>query len=418
MSTRRAGRTLEGWLRQIPDTALASYPDLLHYRGDIAAARGQAAEARQWFDVAASQCAKSDDIAGVCRGMLASSAVAAGLGDLVAARSQANTANVLAREAGLSEVQMWASWQDGRLRMLADDTEGALASFGHAAQAAAGCVNPEAGPVRQTGMLALRVLQLQREQEGHRVAQMTLSKAAQEAISQLLANVRVPGAGGDDLLGTYGWSRAPAPLKLPGLGAPVVAAVGVPPEQAGPLARLRRVFGRGGRAGRPEEPQGAGAGGPWPGSPGPVAVSAPQSLLLSTVPVRSARPGLAVHLLGPMCVAVADLPVEEWPSARCRSLFGYLLTHRQPSPPREVLMEVFWPGSSPEASRNSLNVAVYGLRRTLRSVTDLPVIEYAGGAYRIHPDLDVWLDAEEFDQRVERGIGCTCNVSGNRRGQD
>ena len=66
-------------------------------------------------------------------------------------------------------------------------------------------------------------------------------------------------------------------------------------------------------------------------------------------------------------------------------------------------MEVFWPGSSPEASRNSLNVAIYGLRRTLRSVTDLPVIEYAGGAYRIHPDLDVRLDAEEFDRRVEHG---------------
>ena len=395
--------TLDGWLRQIPDTALASYPDLLHYRGDIAAARGQAAEARQWFDVAASHCAKRDDIAGACRGMLASSAVAAELGDLAAASSQTSAAGVLAREAGLSEVQMWASWQDGRLRMLADDTEGALASLSHAAQAAAGCGNAEAGPVRQTGMLALRVLQLQREQEGHRVAQTALSEAAQEAISELRANVRSPGAGGGDLLGAYGWSRAPAPLKLPGLGAPVVAAAGVPAERVGPVARLLRGFGRGLRAGQPDEPLGAGAGEPGPAPPGLVAVSAPPASHVPTVSVRSARPELAVHLLGPLCVAVADLPVEEWPRARCRSLFGYLLTHRQPWPPREVLMEVFWPGSSPEASRNSLNVALCGLRRTLRTVTDLPVIEYAGGAYRIHPDLDVWLDAEEFDQRLEHG---------------
>ena len=200
--------TLEGWLRQIPDAALAPYPDLLHYRGDIAAARGQAAAARRWFDVAASHCAERDDVAGVCRGMLASSAVAAGLGDLAAARSQASAASVLAGEAGLSEVQMWASWQDGRLGMLADDTEGALVSFCHAAQAAAGCVDEKAGPVRRTGMLALRVLQLQQEQEGHRAAQTALGKAAQEAISQLLANVRVPGGSGD-LLGAYGWSRAP-----------------------------------------------------------------------------------------------------------------------------------------------------------------------------------------------------------------
>ena len=395
--------TLEGWLRQIPDTALASYPDVLHYRGDIAAAGGQAAEARQWFDVAASHCAKRDDIAGVCRGMLASSAAAAQLGDLAAARSQTSAASVLAREAGLSEVQVWASWQDGRLRMLADDTEGALASFGHAAQAAAGCGNAETGPVRQTGILAHRVLQLQREQEGHRVAQTALSEAAQEAIRELRANVAMAGAGGGDLLAAYGWSRAPAPLKLPGLDAPVAAAADVPAGQAGPLSRLRRLFGRDLRAGEPEEPQGAGAVEPWPASLGPVAESIPPASPAPAVSVRSARPELAVHLLGPLCVAVADLPVEEWPRARCRSLFAYLLTHRQPCPPREVLMEVFWPGSSPEASRNSLNVAMCGLRRTLRTVTDLPVIEYAGGAYRIHPDLDVWLDAEEFDQRLERG---------------
>jgi DNA-binding SARP family transcriptional activator len=112
-------------------------------------------------------------------------------------------------------------------------------------------------------------------------------------------------------------------------------------------------------------------------------------------------PELAVHLLGPLHAAVDDVAVEDWPSARCRSLFGYLVTHREPWPAREVLMEVFWPESSPEASRNSLNVAIHGLRRTLRTITDMPVVVHACGAYRINRDLRLWLDVDEFDSRIK-----------------
>jgi DNA-binding SARP family transcriptional activator len=112
---------------------------------------------------------------------------------------------------------------------------------------------------------------------------------------------------------------------------------------------------------------------------------------------------LAVHLLGPLHVAVDDVAIENWPSARCRSLFGYLLTHREPWPPREVLMDVFWPESSPEAARNSLNVAIHGLRRTLRTITDTAVVVHVCGAYRINQELSLWLDVDEFDRRVESG---------------
>ena len=112
---------------------------------------------------------------------------------------------------------------------------------------------------------------------------------------------------------------------------------------------------------------------------------------------------MAVHLLGPLYAAIDDVALEDWPSARCRSLFGYLLTHREPRPQREVLMEAFWPGSSPEASRNSLNVAMHALRRTLRAITETPVVVYGGGAYRINRDLRLWLDVDEFDSRVKSG---------------
>ena len=66
-------------------------------------------------------------------------------------------------------------------------------------------------------------------------------------------------------------------------------------------------------------------------------------------------------------------------------------------------MEVFWPESSPKASRNSLNVAIHGLRCVLKKALDVPVIVYSDGTYRLHPDVRLWLDIEEFDKLVERG---------------
>jgi DNA-binding SARP family transcriptional activator len=119
--------------------------------------------------------------------------------------------------------------------------------------------------------------------------------------------------------------------------------------------------------------------------------------------VTAHGPVLAVRMLGPLVVAVDDVLVEGWSSVRQRSLFGYLLTHRRPWAPRDVLMDVFWPGSSPVGARNSLNVAIHGLRRTLKTVTDAPVIVYADGGYRLHSDVRLWLDAEEFGRCTRIG---------------
>ena len=414
--------TLERWLGQLPDDALASHPDLIYCKADIAAARGHVVMARQWFDTAASYCAKRNDPAGACRSMLAASAVAADHGDLAAALSHAYGATTLAQDTDLATIQMWASWQQGRLQLAAGDTDGALVSFGRAASAASTSGESAAArPIQLAGDLAAQVGELRRQQESHRQTEAGLKQAEHEALNQLLANARSPAWESGDVLGAYGWSRAPMPLKLPGLSTPRIPA---PTRRARPRVRFRwRLLSRR----RMKETPGirlADPGGslvaaasaaipdPLAAPSAPVAQHPPGTLHLPAVTGTPASPGperrdtlagLSVHLLGPLCVAVDDVPVGDWPSARCRSLFGYLLTHREPWPPREVLMDVFWPESPPEASRNSLNVAIHGLRRTLRTVTNLPVIQHSGGAYGIHPGLRLWLDVEEFESRVENG---------------
>jgi DNA-binding SARP family transcriptional activator len=275
-----------------------------------------------------------------------------------------------------------------------------------------------ATPVRMTSELATQVGELRRQQESHREAQAALSRAEHKALNQLTAAVRAPELRDDVLFGTDGWSRTPEPLKLSGL-----IQVGAPSPGGRTRSRgwLRRALlprrqeqpdGRIVLTGQPERGPFREDGHPPvrdpAASPAPAATDGADgadgaAITIVKVSQVEAAPELAVHLLGPLHAAVDDVAVEEWPSARCRSLFGYLLTHREPWPQREVLMEVFWPGSAPEASRNSLNVAIHALRRTLRTITDIPVVVYAGGAYRISRDLRLWLDVDEFGSRVESG---------------
>jgi DNA-binding SARP family transcriptional activator len=137
----------------------------------------------------------------------------------------------------------------------------------------------------------------------------------------------------------------------------------------------------------------AGAGGPAHAPPA----------LRERASTAAEPPTLTVHLLGPLRVAIDGTPVRRWPSGRGRSLFKYLLTHRHPWPQREALMEAFWPASTPEAARNSLNVALHGLRRALRVATDLPVVVREEGSYRVHPGLRLWVDVDEFEAHVLAG---------------
>ncbi|WUD73887.1 winged helix-turn-helix domain-containing protein [Streptomyces sp. NBC_00510] len=102
-------------------------------------------------------------------------------------------------------------------------------------------------------------------------------------------------------------------------------------------------------------------------------------------------------LLGSLSVSVDGVPAEGWHGHRTRSLLAFLLTHRDPWPHRETLMDAFWPDSAPGAARNSLGVAMHQLRQTLGTATGEPVVVFRCGAYRLGPGLGLWLDCDEFD---------------------
>jgi DNA-binding SARP family transcriptional activator len=120
------------------------------------------------------------------------------------------------------------------------------------------------------------------------------------------------------------------------------------------------------------------------------------------VTVRQLGPDVTAHLLGELRVAFHDRPVEVWASGRGRAVLEFLLVNRHSKVRRERLMSVFWPEVSPDAARNSLNVAVHGLRQSLRpAVGDAAVVIYRDQAYYIEPALDVWVDVEAFEEHLK-----------------
>jgi DNA-binding SARP family transcriptional activator len=118
--------------------------------------------------------------------------------------------------------------------------------------------------------------------------------------------------------------------------------------------------------------------------------------------VRKVTPDITAHLLGELRVAFQDRPVEMWSSGRGRAVFEYLVVKHHSKVRRNRLMSMFWPEVSADAARNSLNVAIHGLRQSLRAAAgDTAVIIHQDQAYFIDPALDIWVDVEVFEEQLK-----------------
>ena len=112
------------------------------------------------------------------------------------------------------------------------------------------------------------------------------------------------------------------------------------------------------------------------------------------------EPVLIMYSLGLFRVYYDDKPITNWPSGKGKSIFKYLIFHREHPIAKEVLMDTFWPDAHPDAARNNLNVAIYGLRQAFRTAhPNTSFVVFQNGAYSINPNLQVWVDSEAFIQQ-------------------
>ncbi len=115
-------------------------------------------------------------------------------------------------------------------------------------------------------------------------------------------------------------------------------------------------------------------------------------------------PLLAVYCLGPFRVYQDDKLIIDWPSGKGKTIFKYMVANRGQPTPKDVLMDIFWRDADPEAARNNLNVAVYGLRQAFRAVRpDFSHVLFQDDHYLLNPAMAMWVDVEEFIQYYEDG---------------
>lgn len=118
-------------------------------------------------------------------------------------------------------------------------------------------------------------------------------------------------------------------------------------------------------------------------------------------------PDIVARTLGATEIWVRGNRIERWGTKRGLMVLRYLLWHDVPVR-RETLMDLLWPDSTHQSARNNLNVALYGLRRTLETGGSGPFVVHGDGAYQLAPGCTVWIDARVFidvcaraDQAVE-----------------
>ena len=114
----------------------------------------------------------------------------------------------------------------------------------------------------------------------------------------------------------------------------------------------------------------------------------------------ASRVRVDARLLGPFELQVDGQPVQQWRGNRGRMLLAYLLLHRSRPVGRDTLGGVFWPDDAPSIVRNRLHVALYGLRRDLRTLSQHPIVVHGRAGFSLDPYVDLWLDTEVFDNAV------------------
>ena len=136
----------------------------------------------------------------------------------------------------------------------------------------------------------------------------------------------------------------------------------------------------------------------------PIAVPAP-SLPPTT------QPRLTLSLLGPFEARVGERLVINWPGRKARLLLAYLALEKGRMVPKDVLIELFWPGSRADRGANNLSIAIYQIRSSLAAISReaSDVITVRQGLYGIGLEdvaVDLWDLQSHLDQArraLERG---------------
>ncbi len=118
----------------------------------------------------------------------------------------------------------------------------------------------------------------------------------------------------------------------------------------------------------------------------------------------NSTPVLQVFFFGNFHLMINGQKVERFPSRKGKDILAYLLFQPNRKAFRDELMEKFWPDSDPLQSRNSLNVEMCKIRKTLNKIAPgVNFICFRDDCYFINPNIQVETDLEKFLTHCNNG---------------
>ena len=422
--------TLEKWMDELPEATLHNYPNLVYFKGELQAARGQLSESRKTFSKATQIFSKKDLSSRTCDSLLAEGTLAAWQGDVDRSQICILNANTLARSKGLITQLGWINWTRGCLASNKSNPEDALAYLERITDTFQDPTIYEL--YNQIKLLLEQQQDIHQEQERLRQAYISLSQSVYDIKQQLSSLLEAP-PNLSNILRTYGWQGTPMIFKIPSDQKKTELDEIVDGSQLFKLKEwLKNLADKGPRLKRVIENIPAKNGLSVEEHLAPVnsqglfdsttsephqtdnslsftkePASKPGRLVNSFVRVPQAdlQPKLSAHLLGSFRISLNDQLLSDQINGRGQAIFKFLLFHHGQEQHREVLMDTFWPEGSPKAARNNLNVVLHNLRQVFRTVADdFSVIEFHNCAYRFNSDLQLWLDVDAFEQHIQAGL--------------
>jgi two-component SAPR family response regulator len=113
---------------------------------------------------------------------------------------------------------------------------------------------------------------------------------------------------------------------------------------------------------------------------------------------------LAVYCLGQFRVSLENQWISSWPSGKGKAILKFMVVNYPQPASKDVLMDTLWRDADPVSARNSLYVAIYGLRQAFKAVLpDYNPVLFEDNHYYLNPAMSVWMDVEEFLRLYQNG---------------
>lgn len=409
-------QTLERWLGQLPASVLSDWPWLIYLAGELAVMKGRADAARKTFAATTALFSKRHDAEGACQSLLGESALAAWRGEHAYAQERAFMANTLAGVNNLPWYQGWAVWQLGCLAGTQGALDDVLAYYEQATAAATLSGDPWMAVVLpQAQAIAQQQRALRQQRDFYRQAYLAAEQAEQDVTGQYARFLNSSPGAVDNLLGVRDWLHTPLMLKIDAaskdlLGSPAHASRWWDTllRPVGLQGQLSKLFGA------PSEIAPSGSALNESIAPHDVAqpVALPPHAAADPTPSmpalqrssESPRSSFAIYCLGSFRAHFNEQPVTGWSSQKSLAIFKYLAAHHREPVAKDVLMDLFWPDTDPEAARRNLHQAIYSLRQMFKRVQpDVQVVCFEDERYLLNPEIELWLDFEQFEAHLQAG---------------